>query len=293
MIREHPLFGVGIGAFHFLEIDYSRLLLGQFLPFDNAQNWFRHQLVELGLVGSVGWILWTVTFGWFVIRRSRVSSPPAVIAARGAILAVVAVSLVGMPTQNTALAIAFWTLAFWFVQLEDDGATLEQRGARSIRPLGWAIVWAIVAVAAAGTVYSARHSLRLPFRAARFDWPFSYGFYARETGPAGSYQWVGRYGVTVLDATQPWMRVTVAANHVDLEHKPVIAEVSIDRVSILTATLRSSAPVVRYVHLQPGARRVVLEARASRVVRPQDYGGSDPRQLGAMIGWEFVSGRGD
>jgi len=55
LIREFPLFGVGLGSFHGLVSHYYALLTnGGSLVQDNAQNWYRHQLVEDGLIGSVG-----------------------------------------------------------------------------------------------------------------------------------------------------------------------------------------------------------------------------------------------
>ena len=61
MIRDHPVVGVGVGAFHPLVGQYARLA-GHRAAFDNAQNWYRHQLAELGLVGSIPWILWVIFF---------------------------------------------------------------------------------------------------------------------------------------------------------------------------------------------------------------------------------------
>ena len=51
MIREHPLAGVGLSAYHVLVPDY-RMLVGQTMPFDNAQNWWRHHAAELGILGG-------------------------------------------------------------------------------------------------------------------------------------------------------------------------------------------------------------------------------------------------
>jgi hypothetical protein len=35
---------------------------------DNAQSWYRNQLAELGLLGSVGWLAWSVMLGIFAWR---------------------------------------------------------------------------------------------------------------------------------------------------------------------------------------------------------------------------------
>ena len=69
MIGEHPLLGVGVGSFHLLTADYGALTgyEGHLVP-DNAQNWFRHQLAEFGILGGLGWITWVAMFVVFVLR---------------------------------------------------------------------------------------------------------------------------------------------------------------------------------------------------------------------------------
>ena len=91
MIARYPAFGVGVGAFH----DMAPEFVGS-LPADNAQNWFRHQLAETGIVGSLGSIVFVLSFGWWVVRPHR-NEPPTAWAARGMLIALVLVSLVGMP----------------------------------------------------------------------------------------------------------------------------------------------------------------------------------------------------
>ena len=55
-----------------LSMDYARAGGGPEVPFDNAQNWFRHQLAELGIVGCAGWLLWIVLFAGTLVRgRTR------------------------------------------------------------------------------------------------------------------------------------------------------------------------------------------------------------------------------
>ena len=60
MIGDHPLQGVGVGAFHTLVYDYGTLVTNRQLVPDNAQNWYRHIVAELGLLGALGAIAWSV-----------------------------------------------------------------------------------------------------------------------------------------------------------------------------------------------------------------------------------------
>jgi hypothetical protein len=52
MTREHPLTGIGAGSYRIIAPDYGRALLNDALPPDNAQNWWRHQIAELGVFGG-------------------------------------------------------------------------------------------------------------------------------------------------------------------------------------------------------------------------------------------------
>ena len=69
MVRDYPLTGVGIGSFNWMAPDYWRTLANDRLPFDNAQNWWRHQLAELGLVASLPVIVWSSLIAWLVFTR--------------------------------------------------------------------------------------------------------------------------------------------------------------------------------------------------------------------------------
>ncbi|MEQ1730125.1 MAG: hypothetical protein ABL982_17290, partial [Vicinamibacterales bacterium] len=55
MIQAYPWTGVGVGMFHSLASSFAG---NRLLPPDNAQNWLRHQVAELGLLGSAPWLLW-------------------------------------------------------------------------------------------------------------------------------------------------------------------------------------------------------------------------------------------
>ena len=68
MIREFPVAGIGIGTFHSIGVDYTKSVGGVALPPDNAQNWYRHQMAELGILGSLGWLAFCGLFAIAVIR---------------------------------------------------------------------------------------------------------------------------------------------------------------------------------------------------------------------------------
>jgi O-Antigen ligase len=290
MVREHPLVGVGVGSFYILVPDYSKAVGSLFpIPPDNAQNWYRHQFAEFGLLGSIGWILWTVYFGWFML----VSSAPdrdrrSTGILKGALVALALVSLVGMPTQNTAVALTFWTMAFWISLLTGGGPSPEGRDVVLGRR-HWTGMCAILCLFIGGTAYAARHDLRVSQRAARAGWPYSYGFYEPERSPdGGEFRWTQQRAVTVLSATKRWMHLAVSVNHRDLADNPVDVRVWRDEQMVINTTLRTTDPAIEYVRVPDGRDRFVLETWVSRVVRPVDVGMADARTLGLMVQWDFV-----
>ncbi len=290
MIGESPWFGVGVGSFHILVSDFAQLAWsGYILPSDNAQNWYRHQIAEFGLVGSLGWIAWVATFAWFVVRP-RKGAAPSIWVARGMLLAFGAVSLLGMPGQDMAAVVMFWTSAFWFVLLAEP--SMARQGRPGDRPLTRsAIVLALLVVVAygAGTSYLSATWLRVPFRAERLGWPFSYGFYYPEPdGAGGEQRWARRRAVAVVDATARWLALRVSVNHLDLETNPVHARVWLGRTLVIDTVLKTGAPVVKYVEVPEGRPRVVIETEVNRTVWPRDFGGDDQRELGLLVGWRFV-----
>ena len=297
LIREFPFFGVGLGAFHLVVPDYHFLLTRTVIPPDNAQNWYRHQLVEDGFVGSVGWMLWVATFAWFVLS-ARV--PPSVkfpaTLVKGTLVALGVVSLVGMPTQNIAVAITLWTFAFWYWLLAGTPGRAghdPQQGPARLGLVTWAVIWAIVAVSVSGTAYAARDRLRVPQRAVTAAWPYFYGFSDMEPMldlARHSTVWAKRRAVAVLAPSTRWVKLTVSVDALNIAKGPVDVKVWCDTALILSARLSTVLPTTRYVAVRDGQTRMLVETWVSGSVRPADYGLSDTRELGLRVEWDFVDG---
>jgi hypothetical protein len=282
MIRSQPVAGVGIGGFQIMQPDFSKLAGLTLLPADNAQNWFKHQLVEFGVLGGLGWIAWVLTFGSFVVRGRR-GEPTAARIARGMIVAFAAISLLGMPGQDISAAVTFWTAAFWYVAVVD--------GAAPPRPIS-ARVWAaiVIAVVAYGAIVAsqARTTFRVPVRAQRVGWPYSYGFYQAERDAAGEeFRWTGARAVAVIDAPTSHLLLTVTPNPL-AARTPLGVHVDVDRRAVIDDEVRSAQPIVKYLKLPAGEPRVMIEACASRTFRPADAGLADTRELGLMLQWRFL-----
>jgi hypothetical protein len=293
MIRGFPWFGVGVGSFQSLLPEFSAQV-GVTLPPDNAQNWYRHQLAELGIVGSLPWIIWVVAFGFFVLGR-HTGMPAVGWTARGVILAFAAISFVGMPGQDAIVAITFWTMAFWYVRLVGVAPPTP------LKPSSWAVIAVALAIFTAGTLHAAANELRVPVRAQRGGWPYSYGLYADEPdGQGGKQRWTGRRAVAVFPASSQWMALTVSVDHRAISPRttvapvsraptrPVDAKVWCNGELVLEKRLTTTAPETQYVRVPDGDRWVLLETWVNRILSPRDFGVPDDRELGMMIMWSFV-----
>ena len=296
MIREFPWFGVGVGSFQNLLPEFAAPLGGR-LPPDNAQNWYRHQLAEFGLFGSLAWIAWVVLFAVFVLRGRR-DAPSAAWTGRGVLIAFAMISLVGMPGQDITVSMTFWTMAFWYVALV---------GAPPPAPLRlpeWAAIAAVLTIYAAGTVRAAANELRVPVRAARGGWAYSYGLYAPEPDGRGREQrWTKQHAVAVLEAPTEWLELTVSANYLAVTQpgggsgaivatRPVAVKVWLNGELLVDTRLTTTAPVTKSVpmpdHETPQGRKwIVIETWVDRVFRPRDLGVPDDRDLGVAIKWSF------
>lgn len=289
MLREVPLTGIGVGTYYVLVSDYGLRLLGDPLHFDNAQNWYLHQLAELGILGSLGWVLWMAGFIRSVLLRSpsaEARRPAAIL--KGTLVLFGVSSLIGAHAQDGAVWMTFWVLAFWAARLVGLEADTTPGSATSRKV--WAGVGGLALLYAGAQAYVGLHHLRPPFRAAAVGWGYTYGFYGPERNPAvGPFRWTRERAVTVLPTAGRFLKLTLFAHHPDIPARPVRVRVWLDDRCVLDETLRNSAIHVRYVPLPTDRPRVALTIRVSRTWRPADYGLADRRRLGVGVAdWEFI-----
>jgi hypothetical protein len=283
IIMESPWVGVGVGMFHPMVPRFGVTPGGAPLIADNAQNWYRHQVAEFGLLGSLGWIAWVVLFGPFVLR-CRPEEAAGAWGVRASLVGFALLSCLGMPSQEPAITITFWTFSFWYVSLVGPPPAASPWPRTAGR-----IAAALIVVFSFGALVLAATRLRLPNRAVATRDYFSRGFYQIEPdGEGGERGWAGRHAVRVIDVPHPWVGLTVGVNHFDIAELPVHAKVWFAGELVIDERLTTTKPIVRYLRVPNGASRAVIETRADRVVRPTDHGGSDPRELGLLVRWKFL-----
>ena len=291
MFSEAPLTGTGLGSFNVIATDfmqkYGMTYYGQpTLPFENALNWYVHQLVELGLTGCLAWGLWCVIF----LRSVLLFPTPAVVAS---VLKVLLVgfgfaSLFGVHAQNAEILLTFWTLVFWLSTFIPDLFSSPAPAHYSVR---WPLMLSIVCVYALSLGFTSMTTLRIAARANSANWEYSYGLYAWEHSPVlGAYRWTHHTASTQLSFSQPRLRLRMKVHHPDVTTNPVKADIWLNDQPAATVWFRDHAPLVQDIALPSGVREALLTIRVSRTWRPADFGqGADYRPLGiALAEWRFL-----
>jgi hypothetical protein len=265
MTAEHPLTGVGVGSFHIVATDYIYRETGRQLAPDNAQNWWRHQVAELGLIGALPPIILSVLIAALVWRGgARVEHIGATIVLRAVLAGVGVASLLGVPTQHPASWLSFVTLLFWLAALSG----VKDHDDRT--PTGWWVAAFALAIAVGiGQWASANDDLRVPQRALRTGVPYSYGLSPPEgVSEYGELRWAASRAAAVVAVPNRWLRLTIWAPQPDVTSNPVTMAVSLNHRQVIEHTANSREPVSFYLQLPEGGRWALLELRASREWRP-------------------------
>jgi hypothetical protein len=306
MLREFPLTGVGIGAYHLLVPDYSRMVTGVMLPFDNAQNWWRHQSAELGLLGALPILVWSAILAVKVVRvRAWGGERPAAWTSHGLLLGLGLASLLGVPTQNPVVLLWFFLLVSWSMSPSTYLAPGEQASgarARLARPdegrtheptHGWLPMvalgcLAVAASCAVGHLVLARDGLSVAARAVRAERDYVAGAYAPEPYPGGGeFRWTTARARFIWRAETPVLAVHLWAGHPDIAQAPVRVRLLTPCQVLLDESL-STTGVRLGLELPDGLRMVDTTVQVSRTWQPSAFGAADTRRLGVGIASEFV-----
>jgi hypothetical protein len=288
MTREFPLTGVGAGSYRIIAPDYGRALLNDALPPDNAQNWWRHQIAELGVFGSALIIGFSILVAWRVLTaRDGNADPAAAWTVRGLLVGLGATSLFGMPTQNPLVLCWFFALVAWFARLVPEAPRQRERGPGEVR-LAWLVATVLAIAYAGGHLLLARGSLHPVQRAHEANRDYVIGAYPREPLPGTSqFQWTGQESRFFWAAKTPYMAIRFWANHPDIAARPVHVTVTSPCGVLFNEDLTSDKSMSLGLVVPEGQRTLEADVRVSRTWSPADKGEADTRQLGVGILADF------
>jgi len=287
MLRDYPFTGVGLGAFHVLAPDYYQGLYGP-IPFDNAQNWWRHQAAEFGILGGTAVLALSGVIGWRVLfGRSRPEQRFASRAVRGLLAGLGVCSLLGGPTQSPFVLLWFMLLVAWMTVLVQraDVPWLREHEMNATRLLGaFAVAYALlhIPLGYAGP-------LSVEARAARAHRAFVSGTYPLEDAPTGgSFRWTSRPEAHFSWPVEGrWLVLRAWVQHPDIEQNPVDVRIDTACGPLLVEQLSSRDPATVDVEIPAGVDFVQATVSVSRTWRVSDYGGVDTRRLGAAVQADF------
>lgn len=276
-ISEFPLTGVGPGAFQIVAPDYARLATGRAIPPDNAQNWWRHQLVELGVFGAMAPFVCSALAAatlLSLVRHPR--RDPAAALLVGAVVSLGVMAMVGPPMAHPIVLQTAGLILFWATVLVPTaargGPAANTRPAFSAGPaLLSGVIWGLPLVWAGLTGRAAIDALRPPLRAAHVGWQYGYGFSAPEPAPGGGERrWAASRAVGVVPARRARLVLTLELPHEDLASRPVRVRVS-DRFGRVMETERSSGePFTCVLQIPQGDRWVMVQIETNRVWRREN-----------------------
>jgi len=287
MVRDYPLTGVGIGSFNWMAPDYWRAIANDKLPFDNAQNWWRHQVAELGLIASLPILFWSVWMAWLVVtRRATGAQRIETQTLRGLLIGIGAASLVGMPTQNPLVLLMFFACAARFEVLTRRDRIQNPESRIPMR--AWAAAFLIAIGYAGAQLVLARGPLKPLERAARTNRDYITGTYPSESLPQGQFRWTRRRATFALAAQSTHLMIRYHVEHPDVGTRPVRMRIATPCQTIVDRIFTDMSVDGQALELPEGQARVMFETEVSRTWRPTDFGKPDRRDLGAAVEADFV-----
>ncbi len=300
-LADFPLAGVGVGSFNTVAADVAAVHgLEPERPFENALNWYLHQLAELGLVGSLGWMLWLLVLA----RGARRGPPPGpeervpAILLGGVLAGFAVASLFGVHTQAPEVLLAFWALVAWLARLWPglaDGTLAPGPGGgshgASLAPAAWGAILLGALLCAGLQAHTAAGDLQHLTRAARAGWSFESGFYPWEQNPDwGRYRWTSRRAVAIIPVLEPHLQVTLWASHPDLQDRPLVLEIEVAGGGRAEVEIADSEHRTVLLELPTDREWVVLSIEVARTWRPAEAGSTDSRELGVAVApWMLTS----
>ena len=218
VIAAHPAWGVGIGTGDLFMSEYSERHLGKPLLADNAQNWWRQVLVELGAVGGSAALAASVAPLFALLALWRRAGAITAIGYAGPVVGAGAMLLVSVPTQHPFIQLLMaWLLV---MTTAPPGVAAVVSPGVSRRPLVPAILALVAAVGVVVTVP------RPPERAHAAGRSYGYGNLPADPTPPPGALWIGRRAVGVAPASGRTFVIEASLPHQDLARAPVDVVVS-------------------------------------------------------------------
>jgi hypothetical protein len=281
ILRDVPWTGVGPGMYHVIAPDYWRVMRDMTLPFDNAQNWWRHQAAELGVLGAAPLLAWSALLALGLLMAPPRDGRSDGWLPRALLLGIGAASLLGMPTQSPVVLLWFFALVVWW-SASSDGALAAGRIPKPAATVLSFVLVGLVVAHAAGTAVLARGWLSVPERAKRAHREYAVGAYEPEPlSGSTSFRWTTDRARFVWATRTGWLLIRLWVEHPDVAASPVRVTVATRCRVFVDEEFRSQAPLTIGVQLPEGTDMLDAIVRTSRTWQRSVPG--DTRRLGVAV----------
>jgi hypothetical protein len=293
MLRDTPWTGVGPGMYHVIAPDYWRVSRQMTLAFDNAQNWWRHQAAELGTLGALPLMVWSLLLGAGLLTASPRPDRGDAWIPRALLSGIGLASLLGMPTQNPIVLLWFFGLVAWW-GTASIGPIAEGRVSPPLAR-GLALALIVLTVAhAGGPAVLARGWLSVPERARRAHRDYIVGAYELEPlAGATSFRWTSGDARFQLAAKTRWLLLRIWVPHPDAATAPVRVTVATRCSVVVDESFNSTTPLNVGLELPEEEDILTATVRASRTWQPSARPPGDTRQLGVALVSDWLRSAGD
>lgn len=313
MTRDHPVSGVGIGAFlvelpDYYARDKAPVPAGyeNYQRLDSAENFFLHAAAELGLAGLAAILAVLAGLAAEIrrgIRRGALRGPDRLIFA-GAVGGLAAFIINGL---FHSFAQSYETLfCFWFVSAAavvcgrsgEDGGEIGS-GRRSAAPILRAAGISLLAVFAAALIGSSFGRLSIGRKTAALGLSQEYGLYRPERNSEGAaFRWTRNEAAWTVKIAGRRLRLPVTVSHPDAADRPVRVRVFLGGPLMRRAVLLgesvwtgSGRKILEFAVPSGYAGDGMLAVAVDRTWTPaESEEQKDPRRLGAAVEQAVFSG---
>jgi hypothetical protein len=248
-----------------LSTDYSVRSGGPPIPRDSAQNWWRQQAAEFGLLGAIIAIWWTALVLVLIFRRRRPGASAVVASgARGAVLALGITSTFGGYYLTPAVLLAAWPILFWAACVLRGRVDLQLIGPTGTKAL--ATGWAVALMFTLGQYAQARGDLGPPLRAMKVGLAYAYGFErGGVTSDGEPFWWTDRHAVMVFPVNREVLTLAAIALHPDVAITPVRVRLLVRGTTVIDRRVDDHAPIVVRLVPRRGETALMVETVVSRL----------------------------
>ncbi|MFQ6083125.1 MAG: O-antigen ligase family protein [Candidatus Aminicenantia bacterium] len=306
MIKDHPLSGIGLGAFtvelpnyyknynilSVMPFSYYQKAQARGVPVDTAGNYYLQIASELGIIALffIGWIFYLILRQTYLANfKQKIESGWNYLIAgiSAGILAMLVIFLFGAHTLNFEIQLTFWLVVGLLFSL-----SREEKFGHKFDFAKKILIGVLITISTLSSLWNSTHSLSLQSRTEQFGLKQNFGFYQEEKMDGQEFRWSGKNAGITIKIEKPILVIPMLASHPDITKNPVKVKIYLVKDFFKEKKLldeivlgKSKWQEFKYDLSGELGSEVILLFRISRTWQPlKILGTPDPRNLGIAIG---------